>query len=147
MAESILTRLFSLDGRTAVVTGGTRGIGEQMAIALAEAGADIILIQVRLRQSTWLVPRIWWATVKRDEMVLRTKSKIESIGRKAYIYAADLSSEKDVSELAEAILADGHDVDILLNCAGIQRRHPSHLFPKSDWDEVKPNLSIIPGGY
>jgi 2-deoxy-D-gluconate 3-dehydrogenase len=80
-------------------------------------------------------------------MVLRTKSKIESIGRKAYIYAADLSSEKDVSELAEAVLADGHDVDILLNCAGIQRRHPSHLFPKSDWDEVKPNLSIIPGGY
>jgi 2-deoxy-D-gluconate 3-dehydrogenase len=52
MAENILTRLFSLDGRTAVVTGGTRGIGEQMAIALAEAGADIILIQVRLRQST-----------------------------------------------------------------------------------------------
>jgi 2-deoxy-D-gluconate 3-dehydrogenase len=80
-------------------------------------------------------------------MVLGTKSKIESIGRKAYIYAADLSSEKDVSGLAEAVLADGHDVDILLNCAGIQRRHPSHLFPKSDWDEVKPNLSIIPGGY
>jgi len=125
MAESILTRLFSLDGRTAVVTGGTRGIGEQMALALAEAGADIILIQ-------------------RDEMVLRTKSKIESIGRKAYIYAADLSSEKDVSELAEAVLADGHDVDILLNCAGIQRRHPSHLFPKSDWDEVlQVNLSAV----
>lgn len=46
MAESFLTRLFSLNGRTAVVTGGTRGIGKQMAIALAEAGADIILIQV-----------------------------------------------------------------------------------------------------
>lgn len=46
MAASILSRLFSLNGRTAVVTGGTRGIGEQIAIALAEAGADIILIQV-----------------------------------------------------------------------------------------------------
>ena len=47
MAENILTRLYSLKGRKAVVTGGTRGIGEQMAIALAEAGADIILIQVQ----------------------------------------------------------------------------------------------------
>lgn len=47
MAENILTRLFSLKGRNAVVTGATRGIGEQMAIALAEAGADIILVQVR----------------------------------------------------------------------------------------------------
>jgi 2-deoxy-D-gluconate 3-dehydrogenase len=46
MAESILGRLFSINGCTAVVTGGTRGIGEQIAIALAEAGADIILIQV-----------------------------------------------------------------------------------------------------
>jgi NAD(P)-dependent dehydrogenase (short-subunit alcohol dehydrogenase family) len=42
-----LTSLFSLAGRTALVTGGTRGIGAQMAIALAEAGADIILLQVR----------------------------------------------------------------------------------------------------
>lgn len=41
-----LTQLFSLEGRKAVVTGGTRGIGAQMAIALAEAGADIILLQV-----------------------------------------------------------------------------------------------------
>lgn len=48
MAENILTRLFSLEGRTAVVTGATRGIGEEMAIALAEAGANIILIQVLL---------------------------------------------------------------------------------------------------
>lgn len=46
MASKALERYFSLEGRTAVVTGGTRGIGADMAIALAEAGADIILIQV-----------------------------------------------------------------------------------------------------
>lgn len=47
MSASVLS-LFSLEGKTALITGGTRGIGQSMAYALAEAGADIILIQVRL---------------------------------------------------------------------------------------------------
>lgn len=50
MPNPFLEKLFSLDGRLAVVTGGTRGIGQAMAVALAEAGADIILIQVRAGQ-------------------------------------------------------------------------------------------------
>jgi len=41
-----------------------------------------------------------------------------------------------VSGLVARVLADGNDVDILLNCAGIQRRHPSHVFPDGEWDEV-----------
>lgn len=47
---TIMEKLFSLEGRTAVVTGGTRGIGQAMAVSLAEAGSDIILIQVRNHQ-------------------------------------------------------------------------------------------------
>ncbi|PYI04095.1 2-deoxy-D-gluconate 3-dehydrogenase [Aspergillus sclerotiicarbonarius CBS 121057] len=117
--------LFSLQNTTALVTGGTRGIGQQMAIALAEAGSDVILVQ-------------------RDTSNLETKQRIESLGRKATIYIADLSSRESVSALTPTVLADGHDISILVNCAGIQRRHPSHLFPDSDWDEVlQTNLTTI----
>lgn len=117
--------MFSLEGRTAVVTGSTRGIGAAMAIALAEAGADIILIQ-------------------RDESNKKTHEHIQSLGRKSTIYTADLSSQSDVSSLTKRILADKHDPSILITCAGIQRRHPSHEFPQSDWDEVlQVNLTTV----
>lgn len=53
---------------------------------------------------------------------------------------ADLASKDEVAGLIPWILKDGHDIDILLNCAGIQRRHPSHLFPQEDWDEVRKEL-------
>jgi 2-deoxy-D-gluconate 3-dehydrogenase len=93
--------LFSLQGRTALVTGGTRGIGQSLAIALAEAGADVVLVQ-------------------RNHENQATKQAIEKIGRKASIYTADLASASDVGGLTQLVLADGHDIDILVNCGGIQ---------------------------
>ncbi|EAU33787.1 2-deoxy-D-gluconate 3-dehydrogenase [Aspergillus terreus NIH2624] len=117
--------LFSLAGRTALVTGGTRGIGKQMAIGLAEAGADVVLVQ-------------------RDAVNQDTKQKIEALGQKATIYTADLASRPAISALVTSVLNDGHDVSVLLNCAGIQRRHPAHQFPDEDWDEVlQVNLSTV----
>ncbi|KAI0114421.1 hypothetical protein GGR51DRAFT_546547 [Nemania sp. FL0031] len=114
---SYLEKLFSLEGHLAVVTGGTRGIGQSMALALAGAGADIILIQ-------------------RDEKSLETKQKIEALGRQSFIYTADMGEQEQVETLAKRILDDGHDVDILITCAGIQRRHPAQVFPMSDWYDV-----------
>ncbi|KAJ9412255.1 hypothetical protein DTO045G8_405 [Paecilomyces variotii] len=117
--------MFSLDGRTALVTGGTRGIGVQMAIALAEAGADIVLIQEYAGNTN-------------------TKTAIEALGRKAYIITADLSNQEEVSGLTKKVLDEGHDISILVTCAGIQRRHPAHLFPQSDWNEViQVNLTTV----
>jgi 2-dehydro-3-deoxy-D-gluconate 5-dehydrogenase len=110
--------MFSLNGQTALVTGGTRGIGQSMAFALAEAGADIILIQ-------------------RFESKQDTQKQIEEkYKRKAYVYTADLSSARETQDIVAQILADGLRIHILLNCAGIQRRHPSQAFPTADWDEV-----------
>ncbi|CAK7201487.1 hypothetical protein SEUCBS139899_004192 [Sporothrix eucalyptigena] len=117
--------LFSLKGKTALVTGGTRGIGQAMAVALAEAGADILLA-VRAGANT------------------ETKEKIEQLGKKCTVYNVDVSSRESVAALIPAILADGHRIDVLVNCAGIQRRHPAHQFPTSDWDEVlQVNLNAV----
>ncbi|KAH9885697.1 hypothetical protein F4778DRAFT_760193 [Xylariomycetidae sp. FL2044] len=122
---SYLEQLFSLKGHVAVITGGTRGIGQAMALALAGAGADIILVQ-------------------RDQQNTETKQKVEALGRKATIYTADLSAQDAVETLAKRILDDGHDVDILVTSAGIQRRHPAHQFPMSDWDDVlQVNLKTV----
>lgn len=124
MAAS-LHSMFSLEGRTAVITGATRGIGASMAIALAEAGSDVILIQ-------------------RDESNTATHKHIQSLGRKSTIYTVDLSQQTDVANLTKRILNDRHDPSILVNCAGIQRRYPAHEFPQSEWDEVlQVNLTTV----
>ncbi|KAI1422706.1 hypothetical protein F5Y12DRAFT_597306 [Xylaria sp. FL1777] len=117
--------LFSLKGETALVTGGSRGIGQSVAIALAEAGADIILVQ-------------------RTPAVTETQKAVEALGRKAHVYTADLSSQPDVAALVPKVLADGHEIRILVNCAGIQIRHACEAFPDADFDAVmQVNLNAV----
>ncbi|KAL2859599.1 hypothetical protein BJX68DRAFT_226557 [Aspergillus pseudodeflectus] len=118
MPDSSVPSLFSLAGKTALVTGGTRGIGAAMAIALAEAGADIILVQ-------------------RDNSNTTTADYITAnLNRKATIHVAELSDRASVKAIIPTLTSQGHHPTILLNCAGIQRRHPSEKFPDEDWDEV-----------
>jgi hypothetical protein len=76
--------------------------------------------------------------VQRDRSNQETLKAVEALGRKATIYTADLSSQAEVAALTPTILADGHKISILVNCAGIQRRHPSAQFPDNDWNEVGP---------
>ncbi|KAH8107524.1 NAD-binding protein [Phellopilus nigrolimitatus] len=131
--QSYLESLFSLEGKIAVLTGGTRGIGQSLALALASAGADIVLIQ-------------------RDESNQETAEQIRdaSVGRRAWIVTCDLSSKEQVGELVKRITAPesedglGLNIDVLVNCGGIQRRHPAELFPDDDWQEVlQVNLSTV----
>lgn len=118
---------FSLEGHTALVTGGTRGIGAAVAIGFAEAGADVLLVQ-------------------RDESNTATRDAILKLGRKAQIYTADLSSQESVAALVPKVLKDGHQIRILVNCAGIQKRHPCEKFPDDDFNAVS-HSHIVPSRY
>lgn len=109
--------MFCLDGKVAAVTGATRGIGKQMAIALAEAGATIALLQ---RNTT-------------DDTV---QKEIEELGRKAIIVACKLEDPTQVKQAIPTVVEQLGSIDILVNNAGIQRRSPSLAFPEDDWDDV-----------
>ncbi|KAL2827227.1 hypothetical protein BDW59DRAFT_179225 [Aspergillus cavernicola] len=117
MADSTPS-LFSLAGKTAIVTGGSRGIGAEMAIALAEAGADIVLVQ-------------------RDASNTTTKDYITThTPRTVTIHPAELSDRTALKSLIPSLTSQGIHPTILLNCAGIQKRHAAEKFPDEDWDEV-----------
>ncbi|KAH8556754.1 2-deoxy-D-gluconate 3-dehydrogenase [Umbelopsis sp. PMI_123] len=109
--------LFSLEGKIAAVTGGTRGIGKAMAVALAEAGADIALLQRDLSN-----------TAVRDE--------IRALGRKCEVLPLDISDHESCVKAIPAVLETMGDIDILVNNAGVQKRHKSVEFPNEDFDMV-----------
>ncbi|MGF9888768.1 SDR family oxidoreductase [Priestia megaterium] len=109
--------LFSLDGKVAAITGATRGIGRSMAIALAEAGSDIALLQ-------------------RSKEFLGVKEEIERLGRKCFIVNCDLENASEVSEAISSVVGHFGKLDILVNNAGIQRRSPAVDFAEEDWDAV-----------
>ncbi len=107
---------FDLSGRVAVVTGANTGIGQAIALALAEAGADI-------------------AAVGRTPAE-ETAAKARALGRRAEIVSADLSTIAPVEQvIAETVDRLGR-VDILVNNAGIIRRADSLDFSEADWDAV-----------
>ncbi|WVR07203.1 2-deoxy-D-gluconate 3-dehydrogenase [Kwoniella sp. DSM 27419] len=123
---SYVEELFGLKGKTALITGATRGIGARMALALAKAGADIILVQ-------------------RNDTNTTTRDSITAAGAKADIVICDLASASDVAKLIPHVTEGlNRRLDIVVNCGGIQRRHPVENFPDDDWNEVlQVNLNTV----
>jgi 2-deoxy-D-gluconate 3-dehydrogenase len=107
---------FRLDGKIALVTGGTRGLGRAIAIAFAEAGADIALV------SRTPNPEV--------------EKAISSLGRRVIHHAADFGRREETRDVVPAVTQKIGDVDILVNNAGIIRRLPLHEYPEKDWDET-----------
>jgi len=107
---------FRLDGKVAIVTGGARGLGQAMAVGLAEAGADIVTVDV-LDMS-------------------HTLQQIEGLGKRCFGLTADLRKLESIDSIVEQTLARMGSIDILVNNAGIIRRAPVLQFSVQDWDEV-----------
>lgn len=115
---SVLDR-FRLDGRTALVTGARRGIGRAIALALAEAGADIVAVSRQMEPGGG-----------------EPGDAIRALGRQCQAFAVDLSSRAAVQKWLDQLLETGPAIDILVNNAGAIRRAPAAVHPDKDWDEV-----------
>jgi 2-deoxy-D-gluconate 3-dehydrogenase len=108
--------LFKLDGKVAIVTGASAGLGEAMAIALAEAGADVV------------------GVARRD--CKGARAGVEAAGRRFLGISADLTSQEPIGGIIAKTLEAFGRLDILVNNAGIIRRADSLEFSEKDWDEV-----------
>ncbi|HEY5584399.1 MAG TPA: 2-dehydro-3-deoxy-D-gluconate 5-dehydrogenase KduD [Ruminiclostridium sp.] len=109
--------LFNLEGKVAVITGATRGLGAAMGEALAGYGADIVSIQ-------------------RSSADKQTKVTVEKLGRRCEIIECDLADMQAVRQVMNRVDELFEHVDILVNNAGIQRRSPAVDFSETDWDSV-----------
>ena len=107
---------FDLTGKVALVTGGNVGLGQGIALALAEAGADIV--SVALSDS--------------DDTV----AKVQAMGRRAHAISADLTSIEPVERVVQEALDAMGRIDILVNNAGLIRRADAVDFTEADWDLV-----------
>src|SRR5437588_8409093 len=105
----------SLVGRTAVVLGGTSGIGRTLSLGLAQAGADVVV------------------SARRQHLVDAVASEIEREGRKTLRIASDVGQRSSLERLLAETLAAFGKVDVLVNCAGITKRLPSLDVTEEDW--------------
>lgn len=110
--------IFSLAGRTALVTGSSRGLGRAMARGLAQAGARVLINGVDA------------------DRVARTVAEFNADGHVAMAAAFDVTSEAQVLAFFEKLGAEGVEVDILVNNAGIQFRKPMIDLDSADWHRV-----------
>lgn len=123
MTSRTVTQLFDLSGRTALVTGGSRGLGLQMAHALGEAGARVML-----------------AARKADELE-EAVAELQAAGIDARWTAADCAREDDLRRLADTTLERMGPIDILVNNAGAAWGAPAEDHPVEAWDKVM-NLNV-----
>ena len=107
-----------LAGKTAVITGASKGLGKAMALALGEAGATIALVSRNMEQ------------------LLSVAAEAQELGGQAEVFVADVTDEAQVNRLADDVSAKFGKVQILINNAGINIRKPTTEFTLADWRAV-----------
>ncbi len=112
------TQILSLEGKVAVVSGGTSGIGRALSLGLAEAGADVV------------------ASARRQQQVDETAAEIEALGRKTLRIASDVCDRASLEHLLAATIEKFSKVDILINCAGKIKRTPTVNVPEEEWTDI-----------
>ena len=117
----MITDEFNLSGKTAIVTGCDTGLGQGMAVALAEAGADVVGVNI----------------VEPTETI----KKVEALGRRFVSIEANLMKQDDIPGIVEKAVEAFGKIDILVNNAGIIRREDAVDFSEADWDDVM-NINI-----
>jgi len=116
--------VFDLSGKVALVTGANTGIGQGIAVALARAGADIVL------------------SARRDPA--QTRALVEAEGVQGHVIIADLSTIEPCQRIVDEAVATFGKIDILVNNAGIIRREDALTFSEEDWDAVMDvNLKVL----
>ncbi len=113
----ILEKL-SLNGKIAIVTGASRGLGRSMALGLAEAGADLAIVSRGLPD------------------LEKVAEEIRSLGRRALPISADMSNLEDIPKMVDSVLNEFGKIDILVNNAGTTIRMTAEDFTEEAWDKV-----------
>lgn len=108
----------SLEGKRALVFGGTSGIGKSIALGLAEAGADVVPVS------------------RRAEEVSKTAAEIRALGRRTLELTADVTRREDIQRVVDRMLKEGGRIDILVNSAGTTKRVPSLELSDEDWNRI-----------
>lgn len=112
------TNIFSLTNKTAIVTGGGRGLGRAIAIGLAQFGADVALV------------------ARTENELQKTAREVESQGRRALVYPSDVSNKQAIERVVNDVVAQWGRVDILVNNAGVDAAKPAIEYTEEDWDFV-----------
>jgi NAD(P)-dependent dehydrogenase (short-subunit alcohol dehydrogenase family) len=107
-----------LEGKVAVVVGGSSGIGKTIALGLAQGGADVV------------------ASARRMELVKALADEIESLGRRSLRVTCDVDHRESLEALLKDCVAAFGKVDIVVNAAGITKRAPTLDFPEADWNRI-----------
>jgi NAD(P)-dependent dehydrogenase (short-subunit alcohol dehydrogenase family) len=116
--------IFKLEGKTAVLIGGTSGIGRTLSLGLADAGADVV------------------ASARRLEQIEETALEIERRGRRTLRFCSDVCDRASLEQLLAASLHGFGKIDILINCAGKIKRMPTLTMPEEEWvDIIDTNLT------
>ena len=107
-----------LTGKSAVVIGGTSGIGRAIALGLAEAGADVV------------------PSSRRADQVENTALEVEAFGRRSLRVTSDVTDRASLQEVLDATVQSFGKVDILVNSAGRTKKAPTIDFPEQDWNDI-----------